>query len=88
MLAPTQLLRPLIPPAHVALSPFDAVARGIADGAKVRLATAHGSVRAVARVRDGVTPGTVLAPEGLAWGMAVRALGDGVGVSLEVLSDE
>jgi len=78
MLAPTNLLRPLIPPPHVVLSPFDAAARGIADGALVRLTTAHGSAETVARVRDGVTPGTVLAPEGLAWATPVRVLIGGV----------
>lgn len=72
--APSPLLRGLVPPPHVVLSPFDAAARGLADGARVRLATPHGRVDADVRILDGVTPGTILAPERLAWPVPVRAL--------------
>ncbi len=74
LVAPSPLLRGLVAPPHVLLSPFDAAARGLADGARVRLTTPHGAVEAAVRVHDGVTPGTALAPERLGWTLPVRAL--------------
>jgi len=61
------ILTPLVPAPYVELSPFDATPRRIADGARVRLVGAGGSNVADVRVRDGVTPGSVVAPLGLAW---------------------
>lgn len=74
MVAPSRILDPLLSSPHVMLSPFDAAVHGIADGARLRLSTERGMVEAAARVNASVTPGTLLAPESLAWAVPLRAL--------------
>jgi anaerobic selenocysteine-containing dehydrogenase len=49
---------------HVLLNPGDASARGIADGAAVRVASAAGEFRAVAKLSDAVPAGVVQSPMG------------------------
>lgn len=77
VLAHSAVLSPLIPEPYVELSPFDALPRRIADGARIRLVGGRGAVTADVRVRDGVTPGTVVAPLGLAWETPLAVLLDG-----------
>ena len=48
------------------LNPADAAAAGIADGDRVRIASAHGEIEIEARVTDEVMTGTVAVPHG--WG--------------------
>jgi len=60
----------------VLVHPDDAAARGVAEGARVRLSTPAGSVEAVAEISDSVMRGVVCMPHG--WGHASR---DGVGWS-------
>ena len=48
------------------LNPADAAAAGIADGDRVRIASAHGEIEIEARVTDEVMAGTVAVPHG--WG--------------------
>jgi anaerobic selenocysteine-containing dehydrogenase len=58
------ILRPLVPGAHIVMSPFDAGSRGLTEGMKARVRAEDGTSMAVTvRVRDGITPGVVLAPE-------------------------
>ncbi len=71
LVATSTILHPLVRSPHVALCPFDAVSRGLADGAAVRVVGSTGAFDAEVVVRDGLTPGTALAPESL--GAAVRA---------------
>lgn len=75
--APSHILHPLVPPPHVAMSPFDATPRGWGGGQVVRLTTAGGTVTAELVVQDGLTPGVVLIPESLAWESPPAALLDG-----------
>lgn len=74
LMRPSEILQPLVPRPYVELSPFDAAALGLAEGAPLRLSTEHGSASTSARIREGLTPGTVLAPEGLAWAPPLRSL--------------
>lgn len=53
---------------YLYLHPDDARARGIADGARVRVTSATGSVEVPASVTDDMMPGTVALPHG--WGHA------------------
>ncbi|MEO8082613.1 MAG: NADH-quinone oxidoreductase subunit NuoG, partial [Ardenticatenales bacterium] len=71
LVAASTVLHPLVAAVHVAIGPFDALARGLHEGARVRITGVSGSFDAEVNVRDGLTPGTVLAPESL--GAAVRA---------------
>ena len=48
------------------LNPADAAAAGIADGDRIRIASAHGEIEIEARVTDEVMAGTVAVPHG--WG--------------------
>jgi formate dehydrogenase len=48
------------------LNPADAAAAGIADGDRVRIASAHGEIEIEALVTDEVMAGTVAVPHG--WG--------------------
>ncbi|MFQ3596413.1 MAG: molybdopterin dinucleotide binding domain-containing protein, partial [Sphingomonadaceae bacterium] len=48
------------------IHPDDATARGIADGAAVRVTSAAGDVEVKAEVTDAIMPGTVSLPHG--WG--------------------
>jgi len=48
------------------INPGDAEAAGIADGDRVRIASAHGEIETEALVTDEVSPGTVAVPHG--WG--------------------
>jgi anaerobic selenocysteine-containing dehydrogenase len=77
MVRPSRVLWPLVPRPYVSLSPFDAHALGLVDGAAILLATERGRVPADLRVADGVTPGTVLAPRGLAWAVPLESLTGG-----------
>lgn len=47
------------------IHPEDAGARGIADGAEVRIQNEHGEVRCLARHSAALRPGTVLLPKGI-----------------------
>jgi anaerobic selenocysteine-containing dehydrogenase len=49
----------------VEIHPSDAAARGIADGAPVRVFNGSGQVRCPARLEDGMRPGVVFLPKGL-----------------------
>jgi predicted molibdopterin-dependent oxidoreductase YjgC len=49
----------LAPDDRLEVNPRDAAARGIADGARVRVASAHGAARAIARVTERVPEGSV-----------------------------
>ncbi|MFN2250436.1 MAG: NADH-quinone oxidoreductase subunit NuoG [Anaerolineae bacterium] len=62
-----EVLGLLVPPPHVAMSPFDAGPLGLRDGDRVLVVSPGGSLRAELRLRDHLTPGVVLAPEHLAW---------------------
>ena len=53
-------------PAPLTIHPRDAAARGVADGARVRVFNARGACLATARVSDAVAPGVVAMPTG-AW---------------------
>jgi len=46
------------------IHPDDAIARGIGDGARVRISSAAGSVEVAAQVTDSIMPGTVSLPHG------------------------
>jgi formate dehydrogenase len=48
------------------VNPADAAAAGVADGGRVRISSAHGSIETEARVTDEVIAGTVAVPHG--WG--------------------
>jgi anaerobic selenocysteine-containing dehydrogenase len=48
----------------VEIDPADAVARGIADGDRVRVRNDRGALELRARVGDGVRPGVVSIPHG------------------------
>lgn len=52
--------------ADVVLSPADAAARGILDGAEVAVSSRHGSTRGPARVDERMAPGSVGVPHGWA----------------------
>lgn len=71
------ILHPLVRLPYVQVSPFDAAALGLAAGTRVRLQAPAGSVTAQVELRDGVSPGTCLAPEGLAWERPLASLLDG-----------
>jgi anaerobic selenocysteine-containing dehydrogenase len=49
----------------VEIHPSDAAARGISDGASVRVFNRSGEVRCPARLEDGMRPGVVFLPKGL-----------------------
>jgi anaerobic selenocysteine-containing dehydrogenase len=74
MIAPSHVLRPLVAEPHVIMSPFDAAPRGLTDGTRVRIEAPGGEVECVVRVREGVTPGTVLAPESLDWAIPIEGM--------------
>ncbi len=71
------ILHPLVRLPYVQLSPFDSTALGLAAGSRVRLSAPAGAVTAEVEIRDGLTPGMVLAPEGLAWERPLASLLDG-----------
>lgn len=71
------ILHPLVRLPYVQLSPFDAAALGLAAGSRVRLQAPAGAVTAQVELRDGVSPGSCLAPEGLAWERPLAGLLDG-----------
>jgi NADH-quinone oxidoreductase subunit G len=71
------ILHPLVRLPYVQLSPFDGTALGLAAGGRVRLSAPAGAVTAEVEIRDGLTPGTILAPEGLAWERPLASLLDG-----------
>ncbi len=48
------------------LNPDDAAAAGIADGARIRVVSAHGEIETEARITDEMSPGTIAVPHG--WG--------------------
>ncbi len=48
------------------MNPRDAAAMGIAEGQRVRVTTAHGSVEGHARLSDRMRPGAVTLPHGYA----------------------
>jgi anaerobic selenocysteine-containing dehydrogenase len=52
------------PSPEVVVSPADAAARGIADGATVRVFNDRGSFSCAARVSDDARPGVLVAPMG------------------------
>lgn len=52
------------PEPYVVVSPGDAVARGIADGQRVRVFNERGSFNVVAQVSDAARPGVLVAPMG------------------------
>jgi anaerobic selenocysteine-containing dehydrogenase len=64
------------------LNPVDAEARGIADGALVRLTSEHGALEVRARLGDRVRPGVVAVPSG-GWASLGRN-----GVSVNVLTGD
>ena len=70
----SSVLIPLIPAPHVVMSPFDAAARGLSEGARVTVGGLRGSLQAEVRLVDGLTPGVVLAPRSLAWNIPPDAL--------------
>ena len=83
------VLGPLVPQPHVVMSPFDAGPLGLVDGARVRVQSERRSLVAELRIRDGLTPGVVLAPERLAWDVPPRALlGDRPWVRVTVEQEE
>jgi anaerobic selenocysteine-containing dehydrogenase len=77
LIAPSSVLWPFVPDPYVEVGSADAAAAGLADGEQVRVTSAVGSVEAELRVREGLAPGTVRAPESLAWSVPIRALLDG-----------
>ncbi len=86
LVAPSRILHPLTPLPHVVMSPFDAGPRGLREGMPVRVASAHGAIVGELRLGDGLTPGVVLVPEGLAWETPVATVMEGastVGVTVE-----
>lgn len=70
----SEVLRPLVPEPHIVMSPFDAGPLGLVDGSLVRVASESATLSARLRVRDGLTPGVVLAPENLAWETPLEVL--------------
>jgi formate dehydrogenase len=48
------------------INPADAAAAGVADGGRVRISSAHGSIETEARITDEVIAGTIAVPHG--WG--------------------
>lgn len=64
-------LRPQGDECRLSIHPEDARARGIADGAEVRIASAHGRISARALHDEHVMPGTVSLPHG--WGHEAQA---------------
>lgn len=52
-------------PVPLEMHPADAVARGIADGVRVRVFNALGQVRCPVRLNPGIRPGVVFLPKGL-----------------------
>jgi formate dehydrogenase len=81
-------LRPQGDECRLSIHPDDARARGIADGAEVQLASAHGRLTVRALVDEDVMPGTVSLPHGwghgggAGWRTATRAGETGVNVNL------
>jgi len=73
----SEILRPLVRPPCVEISPFDAAALGLGDGVTGLLSAPGGEHAVEIVVRDGVTPGTALAPRSLGWSPALRTLMDG-----------
>ena len=71
------------PPAVVSISPGDAAARGIADGARVRVANALGSLVLPARVDAALRDGVCAIPKGL-W---MRSLDQGATANVFVPDD-
>jgi predicted molibdopterin-dependent oxidoreductase YjgC len=57
-----QALDWLVPEAIVELHPADAARASVRDGARVRVRSRRGMVTAVARVTEGIAPGTVFMP--------------------------
>jgi anaerobic selenocysteine-containing dehydrogenase len=76
----SHILDPLVLAPTVWLGPFDLGPRGLAEGMRVRV-EADGApdryVEGIARLREGLSPGTVLVEESLAWSLAPRALTGG-----------
>ncbi|MCB9176497.1 MAG: NADH-quinone oxidoreductase subunit NuoG [Caldilineae bacterium] len=90
MLSASLVMQPLIPLPLVEIGVFDAAARGLGQGDRVRVTGPAGSVVARLEIVDGLTPGLLQAPEGLAWSLPVRALTRGrpmAGVTLERLDE-
>jgi anaerobic selenocysteine-containing dehydrogenase len=54
------------PGPYLYLNPADAARAAVSDGDRVEVSTPHGSVTAVARLDDGMSPGTVVIPHGFA----------------------
>jgi len=54
------------PSPYLFVSPADAAQAGVCDGDRVEVTSPHGSVVAVARLDDGMAPGTVVIPHGFA----------------------
>ena len=74
------ILAPLVIAPTVWLGPFDINGLGLTEGQRVRLERADASERAIEGVvglREGLTPGTVLVEESLAWAIEPRALASG-----------
>ena len=72
--ARSPVLAPLVPRPYVAMSSFDAAARGLPEGANVSVRGVRGALSAEVRLVDGLTPGTILAPRSLAWDFPPEAL--------------
>lgn len=73
-------------PASLAIHPEDAAARGIRDGASVRVWNAHGEVRCLAAVTDEIRPGVVSLPKGL-WSHHTQNGATANALSPDTLSD-
>lgn len=71
------------PPAVLSLSPADAAARGIVDGARVRVANALGTLVIEARIDDALRAGVCAIPKGL-W---MRSLDQGATANVLVPDD-
>ena len=76
-------VRALIPPPFVALNPGDATAAGLAEGSKVSVSSAHGTVSLVLRADASVQPGTAWVPGGQT-GLPSQTLGAGRGDPVSV----
>ncbi len=62
LISKSDILKPLIPPLHVALNEDDAAALGITDGDRVQVRSAQGEIETIAHV-DGLAPrGVILYP--------------------------
>ncbi|MFQ6058075.1 MAG: molybdopterin oxidoreductase family protein, partial [Anaerolineae bacterium] len=78
LIARSQILRPLIPQAQVALNATDARRLGIADGDGVQVTSARGSLELTARLDGQVPQGVVLVPQNLGGAAINQLLGPGV----------